>query len=100
MLDIRHLEESVQWFPPLAGPSCTRGRCPLLVMSQCLVRDSTRAQPDKNLAWITAFETSYGEVPQVVKRGWVLERDMKVGSKYLRDASLRKLASALSFFSQ
>ena len=78
-----------------------KGQMPsLLVLSQCLVRDSTLARPDNHLAWMTAFDTSYGEVPQVEKMGWVVERDMKVGSKYFKDASLRKLASALSFFSQ
>ena len=47
-----------------------RGQMPsLLDMSQCLVRDSTLARPDKYLAWMTAFLTSYGEESHVVKRG-------------------------------
>ena len=78
-----------------------RGQMPsLLLISQCLVRDSTLARPERNLAWMTAFETSYGDVPHVVKRGWVVDRDMKLGSKYFKDDSFRKLASARSFFSQ
>ena len=54
-----------------------RGQIPsLLLLSQCLVRDSTRARPDSHLAWTTALETSYGAVPQEVKRGWVVDKDM------------------------
>ena len=78
-----------------------RGQIPsLLLMSQCLVRDSTLALPERNLAWVTALETSYGDVPQVVKRGWVVERDMKLGWKYFKDRSVKRSASARSFFSQ
>ena len=72
----------------------------MLEVSQCLVRDSTLALPDNHLAWVTALETSYGEEPHVVKRGCVLERDMKFGSKYLRDPSLRRRAWERNFFSQ
>ena len=70
-----------------------RGQMPaLLDMSQCLVRDSTRALPDNHLDWMTALETSYGEEPHVVNKGCVPERDMKFGSKYFKDASLRRKA--------
>ena len=45
---------------------------------------------ERNLAWMTAFE----------KRGWVVDREMKLGSKYFNDDSFRKLTSARSFFFQ
>ena len=77
-----------------------REQIPSLFLSQCLVRDSTLARPDKALACITAFDNSYGEDPQVRKMGWVRERDIKFGLKYLRDLSLRKNAWPRSFFSQ
>ena len=78
-----------------------RGQMPsMLDKSQYLVRDSTLALPDKYLAWMTAFLTSYGEEPHVVKRGCVLERDMKLGSKYLREPSFKNAASVRYFLSQ
>ena len=56
--------------PTVGVTMLQRGQMPpLLDKSQCLVRDSTLARPNKYLAWITAFLTSYGEESHVVKRG-------------------------------
>ena len=48
----------------------------LLELSQCLVRASTLALPDKYRACTTALETWYGELPQEEYKGWEMERDM------------------------
>ena len=95
------LRRKCSMVPILGLMTLQRGHTPsLLDMSQCLVRDSTLARPDKNLAWTTAFDTSYGAVPQVTNMGWVVVRDIKAGLKYLREDLFRKEASARSFLSQ
>ena len=53
-------------------------------------RDATLALPERNLVKVTALETSLGDVPQVVKRGWVVERDMKLGWKYFKLSNARE----------
>ena len=90
-LDSQHSAGGPLLCEGLVGLSCREGRLPsLLCMSECLVRDSTLALPERNLVKVTALETSLGDVPQVVKRGWVVERNMKLGWKYFKLSNARE----------
>ena len=63
--------------PRLGVMLTQRGHKPSLFEgSQCLVRVSTLALPERYLACKAAFDTSYDEPAQVEKIGWGLERDM------------------------
>jgi hypothetical protein len=93
-----HWGKGVQLYQEFDWQCCTGDRCPLCWT--CPSAWSGTERPERYLAWMTAFETSYGEESQVVKRGWVLERDMKFGSNYFRDPSFKMKAWERKCFSQ
>ena len=66
------------------------------MLSQCLVKDSTLARPERNLACTVALTTWKGEPPHVVKIGWVVDKDIKAGLKNSREDNIDACVRSLS----
>ena len=73
---------------------------PALLFVQCRESLSVTYLPDNILAWITALWISYGFVPHVNQIGWGAVKDINSGLKYLREFSLKLVASVRKWVSQ
>ena len=77
-----------------------RRQNPSLFLDQCLHRPSLLYRPEIILACTVAIAIFDGDDPQVVQRGWGVERDMNFGLKKVKEEYRGSAASARRSCSQ